>query len=578
MSRAWGLLAGLTLSFALMFLVGWPVVATVLEATRAVAKLEGSLRRSGWTRLADALDQWKEIEFSDDDEPVAALDPAGTAALLRETRGLARPVRLGLETTGLVLAAEALALPIGVLLAIFLFRTDIWGRRVMLALVAITAFVPLPLQATAWLGALGNAGRMQVLGMRPILVGRFGAAVVHALAALPWVVLLAGVGLCASRAGAGRIRRLEFGPWRVWTQVTIRRAIGAIAAAALAVAVLTAGDMTVTDLLQIRTYAEETFVQFILGHGLADAAIVALPPMVILALMILLVGRALSRLDPARLISSFSRARTWRLGAWRIPGGILLIAVIGNTIAFPLYGLLWRAGRVGGRANLGRPPTWSFGGLMGTLQLAAGETRDPLFASLFWAALAATATTAIAYGLAWAARRSCAWRWVMLATMIVALATPGPVAGRALVLAYRDWPALYDSSAIIVMAQALCALPFTLLVLWPFLRAFPQDYLDAAALDGYGPWGQLFRVAFPLSWCAVLAAWMVALALGLGELPATNQVYPPGIEPMSVFLWGLLHTGVASDLAGVALVMLAVIGMAGLAAVVALSWLGGVDR
>ncbi len=166
----------------------------------------------------------------------------------------------------------------------------------------------------------------------------------------------------------------------------------------------------------------------------------------------------------------------------------------------------------------------------------------------------------------------------MLATMIVALATPGPVAGRALVLAYRDWPALYDSPAIIVMAQSLRALPFVLLVLWPFLRAFPQDYLDAAALDGYGPGGQIFRVAFPLSFRAVLASWMIALALGLGELPATNQVYPPGIEPMSVFLWSLLHTGVASDVAGVALIMLAVIGTAGLAAVIALSWLRGVER
>ena len=41
--------------------------------------------------------------------------------------------------------------------------------------------------------------------------------------------------------------------------VTLRRALGAIAAAALAVAVLTAGDMTVTDLLVIRTYAEESY-------------------------------------------------------------------------------------------------------------------------------------------------------------------------------------------------------------------------------------------------------------------------------------------------------------------------------
>ena len=62
---------------------------------------------------------------------------------------------------------------------------------------------------------------------------------------------------------------------RCWTtgrsacllRVTLRRALGAIAAAALAVAVLTAGDMTVTDLLQVRTYAEEAYLQYSLGRG-----------------------------------------------------------------------------------------------------------------------------------------------------------------------------------------------------------------------------------------------------------------------------------------------------------------------
>jgi iron(III) transport system permease protein len=575
-SRAWGLLAGLVLSLALILVVGWPALATVLEATRAVVRLEGALRQAGLTTQADALARWQRSESSA--ESGAALDPAGTAELLREDRGLARPVRLALETTGLVLATEMLALPVGILLAILLFRTDLWGRRVLLALVALTAFVPLPLHATAWLGALGNAGRMQALGVRPILVGRFGAAVVHAMAALPWVVLLAGVGLCAVEPELEESALLEFGPWHVLIRVTLRRAIGAIAAAALAVAVLTAGDMTVTDLLQVRTYAEEAYVQFILGRGLADASVVALPPMVILGLMIVIVGRALSRLDPARLASSFSQARTQRLGGWRVPGGVLLAALIGNIVAFPLSRLLWRAGRVGGRATLGRPPTWTLTGLLGTLQYAVGEIARPLIASLFWAALAATMTIGIAYSLAWAGRRSRTWRWVMLATLVVALATPGPVAGRALVLAYRNWPELYDSSAMVVMAQALRALPFVLLVLWPFLRSFPQDYLDAAALDGHGPWGQMFRVVLPLSLRALLAAWLVALALGLGELPATDQVYPPGIEPMSVFLWGLLHTGVESHLAGVALIMLAVIAMAGLAATVALSWLRGLEQ
>src|SRR5262249_54064709 len=160
---------------------------------------------------------------------VAALDPAGSAEILRETRGMARPVRLALETTRLVAATEAIALPLGILLALFLFRTDVWGRTVLLAIIALSAFGPLPLHATAWLGALGNAGRAQVFGVRPILVGLTGAAVVHALAALPWVVLVAGVGLCAVEPELEESARLEFGPIRVLISVTVRRAIGAVA-------------------------------------------------------------------------------------------------------------------------------------------------------------------------------------------------------------------------------------------------------------------------------------------------------------------------------------------------------------
>ncbi len=578
-SRVWGVLAKVVLAIALFLVVGWPALATGLEASNALPRLERAMRRAGWSAAADCLARWTGEEAADEEPDVgAAMDPAGTAEVLRETRGLARPARLALETTGLVLATEAMALPIGVFLAVVLFRTDIWGRRGLLWLIALAAFVPMPLHATAWLGALGNAGRMQALGVRPILVGRFGAAVVHALGALPWVVLVAGVGLCAVEPELEESALLDFGPLRVLTRITMRRAIAAIAAAGLAVAVMTAGDMTVTDLLQVRTYAEEAYLQFVLGRGLADAAVVALPPLVVLGLGIVLAGRALSRLDPARLASVSSGARAWRLGPWRIPAGILLALLVGNALAFPLYAMIWRAGRVGGRATLGQPPVWSLKGLAGTLRFAAADIREPLSMTLFWASMAATLATALAFGLAWASRHSRAWRWTMLGTMALLLATPGPVAGMALKVAYLGVPDLYDSYAMTVLAEALRALPYVLLILWPFVRSFPQDYLDAAALDGHGPAGQMLRVALPLSLRAVVAAWTVALALGLGELPATDRVKPAGIEPMSVFLWGLLHTGVESHLSGVALIMLAAIAAAGLAAAAAIGWARAEDQ
>ena len=162
---------------------------------------------------------------------------------------------------------EVLVLPPGILLALLLFRTDTWGRGLLLGVLGISAFVPLPLHATAWLGAFGNAGRMQAFGVQPLLVGRTGAAIIHALAALPWVVFLVGVGLRTVEPELEESAELEMPPSRVWFQVTLRRSLGAIAAAAVAVAVLTAGDMTVTDLLRVRTYAEEAYVQFTLGRG-----------------------------------------------------------------------------------------------------------------------------------------------------------------------------------------------------------------------------------------------------------------------------------------------------------------------
>jgi iron(III) transport system permease protein len=529
------------LAFALMAVVGWPAFATVREAVRAQALSRDVVPATG-----------------------AALDAVGSAEMLRDTGELARPLRLAVETISLVAATEAIALPLGIVLALFLFRTDAWGRRLVLAVIGLAAFVPLPLHATAWLGALGNAGRAQAFGVRPILVGLVGAAVVHALAVLPWVVLIIGVGLCAIEPELEESALLDYRPVGVLLRVTLRRAHGATAAAALAVAVLTAGDMTVTDLLQIRTYAEEAYLQYSLGRGPGGAALVALPPLFVLGLLILIVSYTLGRFDPARLVSSFSRARLWPLGWWRMPCGLMLSILIGNMMALPLYSLGWRAGRVGGRATLGRPPVWSLSGLMGTLRYAGDEIWEPLQASLIWTAIAATSATVIACGLAWVSRRSTGWRIVAATTLALTLATPGPVAGMALVLAYRALPLIYDSAAMVVMAETLRTLPYSLLILWPFLRSFSQDYLDAAALDGIGPWSQFVRVVLPLSARALIAAWAVAFAIGLGELPTTNLAAPPGTQPMSVLIWGLLHTGVESHLAGVALIMLIVVATAGL--------------
>src|SRR5207237_731464 len=149
---------------ALVVVLGWPAAATVLAAWR------GASGETGGGLLV-----------------VAPGD--------LEAGPVIRPLSLAATTVELVLLTEAIALPVGLPLALLLFRTDVWGRRAMLGLLAVAALVPMPLHATAWIGGFGNAGRMQAIGSAPWLVGLPGAAFIHALAALPWIVLLAGVGL-----------------------------------------------------------------------------------------------------------------------------------------------------------------------------------------------------------------------------------------------------------------------------------------------------------------------------------------------------------------------------------------------
>ena len=532
-------LSGPTLVIVALFLVvGWPTLALVGQAT--------GIGAGDSTTSAD---------------PIVAPRPGE----------IARPRGLAVTSLRLIGVSEAIALPLGLSLAFMLSRTDVWGRRGMLAVVGLAAFVPTPLLATGWLGGFGNAGRLQALGSGPSLSGLPGAAFIHAMAALPWVVAIAAVGFRSVEPDLEALARLDLAPVGVIVRVTLRRSLGAIAASALAVAVLTGGDMTITDLLQVRTYAEESYTQYQLGNP-GRAAAVALPPLGLLGGLILLGMAVLLRVDPARVVSAASRARDWPLGRWRVPVGLGLIATVGNLVALPIYSLIWRAGRVGGRATQEVAPHWWSGGLIGTLARAGGELigpglarpfRSPILSSSILAGTSALGAVAIAWGLAWLARRSGVWRLLTALVVALTLAVPGPVAGMALVVAYLQWPLIYDTPWIVVFAEVGRTLPYCLLILWPTIRGIPQAYLDDAAVAGYGPVGQVVRVAWPLTRWASLAAWGVAFALALGELPASNLVVPPGTVLLSVRVWELLHTGVESHLAGVGLMILVILAAAG---------------
>ena len=77
----------------------------------------------------------------------------------------------------------------------------------------VLLFLPLYLQASAWQAGFGQEGWYSAAGTgEPWLSGWNAAVWVHTLAAIPWVVLFAGLGLRTVEAALGRTGPARWNP------------------------------------------------------------------------------------------------------------------------------------------------------------------------------------------------------------------------------------------------------------------------------------------------------------------------------------------------------------------------------
>jgi iron(III) transport system permease protein len=520
--------------------------------------------------------------------------------------------RLWLNSARLASLTCLIALPLGTLLAAAIFKSDVPGRRTAGLLLVGMLFVPLYLVTGAWDAGFGIQGWHTLstnphLAHEPWLAGWRAAVWVHALAAVPWVVLIVGASLRAVEAEIEEDAATCAAPQRVMWHVSIRRAAPAIVLAGIWVAIMTTTEISVTDFFQVRTFAEEVYTQAALGTFDANVGppsrggpLTAQPstsesPLPALSANGLWSGLLLSTLlaltaivAASRLFADLSDAPhrppwIWRLKNWRWPAAVLLWLSLLLVAGIPLGNLLYKAGIQVNITDTSRTRTWSATKLVERLVKAPRDFQGELWLSTKIGAAAATAALALALPLAWSMRTSLTsariqrWPWLRLLMLSLCLTIPGPLLGVATIrllnrppdssFAALAW--LYDSNFAPWLVQTLRALPLATLIMWPALASVPQVMLDTAATDGTGSWGRLLRIALPQRWPAVAAAWLVGFAVAIGELAATILVMPPqrGATALSIQIFQLLHYGVDDRVAAICLVtVFAVAAVTGIAA------------
>jgi iron(III) transport system permease protein len=480
-----------------------------------------------------------------------------------------RAALLAAHTVGLAGAVVLASAPLGSLLALLLVRTDMPLRRVSLALVGALLFIPLYVQAAAWQAGFGLTGWFRsVAPGAPWLEGWHGAVWVHTAAAIPWVTLIVAVGLRLVEPELEEEALLEGPAWRVFRRVTLRAGLGSLATAALWVALGVAAEMTVTDLFRVRTYAEELYTDFAVEPG--AVSITALGSAAVTALLALAaLGLAARLATPARP-DSLGRPFVFRLRRARWPAALAVWAIIFPLAAVPLGSLAYKAGVVVSKTEEGAfVRAWSVVKCLTIVAESPWEYAREFRWSLELGVLAATTALVVGLALAWLARRGGMRAAPAVLATALTLAIPGPLIGIGLawLLDRPDSPALnvlYDDDRFRPwLALTVRALPLVTLVLWHALRSLAPGPLDAAATEGAGRWRRLWRIALPQRVAAVAVAWVVGLAVALGDLAASILTLPPGVETLAVRIFGLLHSGVEDEVAGISLALLLILAAAG---------------
>ncbi|HEV7884526.1 MAG TPA: iron ABC transporter permease [Solirubrobacteraceae bacterium] len=436
------------------------------------------------------------------------------------------------NTLGLIVAASALSVAIGVAAAWCVERTDIPGRRAWLVVLVLPLAVPEFVSSFGWVSFF------------PSMQGFWGALFVTVLAYFPFVLLPAMAVLRGiDPALEDTARGLGLGPWATFWRVTVPLLRLPVLGGALIIALHLLAEYGAFAQLRFPTFATEIYAEYEIGFNAASAALLSLV-LVALSLVFLFAEMfARGRARYARVGSGAQRAHVPVHLGRRTP---LALAGLGTlsalSLGVPLAALVY----------------WSVQGNSSTLPSASvvGATATTLALALG----AALVTVALALPVALLAGRyrGAAGALVERSTY-VARALPGVVIGLALVaFSIRSAGWLYQTTTLLIVGYAILFLPLALICLRGPIAQVAPSIEDVARSLGLGSLRAFARTTLPLLRGGLGAAAGLVFLSTVTELTGTLLLRPTGTETLATRFWTYTESLAYGAAAPFAAVMVAI--------------------
>jgi iron(III) transport system permease protein len=496
--------------------------------------------------------------------PLFALIAQTIPALLNGNGGwlsLAIPTgrRLGLllNSIGLAGAVAIGGIVLGILGGIILWRWETGWRSYLRWLVLILMPIPAYIQALAWTSFANDFNSiLQSAGLSAIPPqGWLTAWWIELMAYAPISIGLALIGLKSIEPlmiDAGRVMRSDF---TTIFRIVLPLAGPTLLAGAGVLFILSLLDYSVPSLVNFNVYSLEIFAEYSASNEPVRAFLLSLPLLSIATAVLVTVLSTLrnSASSPAWSMSAWTTKPV--LPKWLTAflwGGMLLLLL---QVTVPLVMV---ATEIGGLNNL-------------VSNIAAAHNE--IVYSMWVDILVSLLCIPLAIAAAKALTNRTKWEKLLWIIVLAPLAIPPALTGIGLISIWNRPMVvdIYGSSLMPVLAGLARFTPLAALILAAQFRRINPLLIDAARVLQVNSRQTLRYVWIPLFSPGLLAAFGVVFALTAGELGATLLVAPPGHSTLTIRIYNLLHYGASGTVAGLCVLILAAVVLAGIFAATVLS-------
>ncbi|PKK90348.1 MAG: hypothetical protein CVV64_10310 [Candidatus Wallbacteria bacterium HGW-Wallbacteria-1] len=455
------------------------------------------------------------------------------------------------NTVIIALATCLICITGAITLNLFIFRTAPKGGKVLANAMILPILIPPFVHALAWeegFRLLSEFCAHRLEFQMPDIHSIWGVVLVLTISYFPIAFLILRTGLTSMDRTLEEAALQSSSQWKTIKSISIPLLMPNICAATTFIMAMTLLNFEVADILRVRIYPMEIFIQFSAFYDERGAIALAIPIVLICLAGIIAMHRYMGN----RSYTSLGGHASTREPCFRISKCMTLSGWL-VSFAYLIPALLY-------------PVTLIFlssGGLNAITETFAMACNDILYSLLIAMASTLLITGASIPIARFITRGGGILPLIMDYATLIPLGLPGIIIGIGAIRIFNrpclDW--FYGTWALLALSLTSAGFPIVMRITVAQMRTIPCEYEETAMLARPERFCTFRRILLPLMMPAIWVSLAAGFILSLTNLSTSLLTAPPGKSMLPVTIYNLMHYGVREKVFSLCAIMISISGI-----------------